>query len=143
MAKLTEWLRAPRARAVLGAVLALMVALLIFHAGVVVGSRHHFAEVRGLRMRAPFMGPVMLPHGFIEHGHGAVGIVASVATSTLTLTMRDGSSEAVRLATSTTVRGGASATTTAALAPGARVLILGEPDAGGVITAAAIQLLPY
>ena len=120
---------------VLAALGAFILALLIFHAGVVVGSRHH---ARGGRA---FSGRWELPHGFVEGGHGAIGTIESVATSSLTLMTRGGQAETVMFASGTAVHAAGSATSSAALMGGEHVLVLGTPDAAGRLVADVIRIL--
>ncbi len=120
-------------RIVLGTVGGLIVASLIFHAGVVAGERSarpQFGGDPGKNFRV-FLAPgVALPHGFIQSGHGAVGEVESVASSTFIIETREGTTQTVN------------ATDTSQLKVGSQVLIIGEPDESGHINAKIIRLLP-
>src|SRR5438552_3136508 len=82
-------------RRVLYIVLGIVAALLIFHAGLAAGSHRHSRDRDGFnrRPRAGFFS--RLPHGFIEEGHGVVGVVQSVATSSLTIATRSGALQTV------------------------------------------------
>lgn len=124
-------------RIALAAFAALVVALLIFHAGVSVGTRRAFRE-RGVAVGRP---PAGLPHVFIVRGHGAIGVVEQVATSTFTLRTRDGGNETVDLASTTAIRTAAGEATTTVLARGDTVMVLGTPGASGAIQADLIRIL--
>src|SRR4051794_25415138 len=82
----------------------IVVALLIFHAGVAYGERHAFGRMHGLgRGAPPEFG--MFTHSFIPQGHGAVGTITAVSSSTLTLQTRDGEVETVEVNVDTVVHG--------------------------------------
>ena len=120
--KNTKWL--------LRGALALVVALLIFHAGVVVGSHG------GMRGRAPEGGGpggmlgFMPDRGFVENGHGAVGTIATMTLPTFTLQTRDGLTEQVETGSSTYVTGGITGTL-GDLQSGQTVIIIGNPQTVG------------
>lgn len=108
----------------------LVVVVLIFHVGVVIGARHNFRPTHGMmgrEFRAPF-GGFMMPEGFMPQMHGAVGTVASVTLPTFIVTEQDGEQETVFLATTTLVRNDIQGATSTALMPGAHVIVLGWPD---------------
>jgi hypothetical protein len=110
-------------RIVLWSVAGVLLAFLIFHAGLVAGS------YRGMRHR----------------GHGVVGIIATVALPTLTITEPNGDTETVFLATTTRVESTSSGvgTSTSALVARKRVIIFGDPDeARERINAKVIHILP-
>lgn len=115
---------------------ALAIALLIFHAGFAIGSHRH--PPHGER-RFGFHG-AELPHGYVAGGHGAVGVVESVASSSVSLQLRDGSIETLRLTDKTTIRSSNGATSTTALTPGQHIVALGTPGADGVISADLIRI---
>lgn len=122
-----------------------IVALLIFHAGVVVGSHQHLRERPGAN-GAPvgMLGGIMPPQGFVESGHGAVGTVASVTLPTFTLQTRDGMLEKVETGSSTVVTGGSTGLASD-LTSGEKVIIIGDPaevDDQDDLDARIIHILP-
>ncbi len=100
-----------KTRWVLGICAALVVALLIFHAGAAMGSRHAFSR-----------------HGFFLGGHGAVGTIAALNLPTLVLSRRDGVQERVLLENETIIRTDSHDANTTDLAPGESVIVVGEPE---------------
>ena len=120
---------------------ALLLALLIFHAGVVFGShRGPFARPgmeRGFRPSF-FPGGFALPHGFIPNDHGAVGTVMELTLPTFTMETREGIVQTILVSTSTTIRTAGTGT----LTKGDQVIILGELDSQGRIDAKLIRVLP-
>ena len=136
---------APHARWIALAVAAVLVALLIFHAGLVAGTHQAPRPRGGMHGFRPSFGTpasFMLPDGYMPRGHGAVGTIATVTLPTLTITERSGDSETVLLAT-TTLIDSAQGTSSSMLIPGARVIIFGEPDETVErINAKVIHILP-
>lgn len=131
-------------RVAAGAIVALLLATLIFHAGVVVGSHRgqwgrHDAD-RGFR--SPFLpGGFEMPHGFIQNGHGAVGTISALSLPTFTMQTREGTDQTILVGTSTIIR--AMGTSSASsLSVGNKIVVLGEPDAQGRIDAKLIRVLP-
>ncbi len=143
-------------RITLGVVAALLVAALIFHAGVGFGERSALDRMRGhtaLDMLPPTgLFGIPLPHEFIPEGHGTIGAITAVASSTssFTLQARDGSSVTIDLRHDTRIITNspepASTPTTSALTVGTMVVVVGEPaqdsDAGQDIDARIIHILP-
>ncbi len=133
-------------RVVVGVIGALILALLIFHAGVVVGSRRdRFLFVRHGADRGfsfPFLlGGFALPYGgFIPNSHGAVGTITAVTLPTLSVETRGGTSETILVGTSTIIRNSGESTSLA-LSVGDQVVVLGEPDSQGRIDATLIRVL--
>ncbi len=130
---------AHRLRIALLTLAAIIVALLIFHAGIAVGSRRAFRDRGGDFAGRPPMG---LPHVFIANGHGAIGSVESISPTSFTLKTRAGETETVMLATTTAVRA-ASGSATTTLAAGETVLVLGTPSSQGAIKADVIRILNH
>lgn len=125
----------------------LILALLIFHAGVVFGShRNSFGGPSGRPsmdrgFRPPFLpGGFKLPHGFIQNAHGAVGAITAITLPTLTMETREGASKTIFVSTSTMIRGVRGADTTV-FAIGNEIIVLGEPDSQGRIDAKLIRVL--
>ncbi len=122
-----------------------MLALLIFHAGVVVGS-HRGERSRhevGHGFRPPFLpSGFELPHGFMSNTHGGVGtITAMVTPSTLTIQTREGVDQTVVVSTSTMIRGVRDTGTAPPLLVGDQIVVLGQPDNQGHINAKLIRVL--
>lgn len=122
----------------------LILALLIFHAGIVVGSRHNLFEHRNMEHRflfSFFPGGFMVPYyGFIPNNHGSVGTITAVTLPTLSLKTRAGTNKIVLISTSTLIRGENNAGTSSLVA-GDQVVVLGEPDSQGRIDAHLIHIL--
>lgn len=121
----------------------LLVALLIFHAGVVTGSHRHSPGRGGpgFGFRVPGFN-VQLPRGFIPNGHGSVGTIQSVSTSSITLQTRDGTTQTVLLTGKTSIRTASGAASSTALSVGQQVIILGTPNDDGTISADLIRATP-
>lgn len=131
-------------RIILWSATGILLAFLIFHAGLVAGAHRGLrSHGGGYGFRPPFGAPgFMLPDGFLPPGHGAVGIIATVALPTLTITQPNGDSKTVFLATTTRIDGPRS-TSASALVPGKRVIIFGDPDeVVEGINAKVIHILP-
>lgn len=132
----------------------LIVALLIFHAGAVVGSRRGPFNIpfdgpgamMEHRFRPPFLPTdIEFPHGFMRASHGAIGEITSVTTasSTFTVKTRDGSIRTVSITPSTLIKSDIGTSTEAgSLSSGMQVIILGEPNVEDTIDARVIRILP-
>lgn len=111
----------------------LLATILIFHAGSVYGeqrARMIFGAGPEKGFRVFFAPPGFdLPRGFVESGHGAVGVVQIVGSTTFTLETPTGEIKTVN------------ATNTPALKSGDRVIIVGEPDEAGNINAKVIRMM--
>ena len=119
-----------RTKLILGITGAVLLALLVFHAGVAFGVRQ--------ALRPPFGGPF---HSFIPPHHGAVGTITAVSTSTLTLAELDGETETISFGSSTVVEHDPLASST--LQTGERAVILGRPgDKEDALNAVLIRILP-
>ncbi len=117
---------------------AILLAALIFHAGVVYGShRSRFGRddvTRGFR--PPFFpGNFELPHGFLQNNHGAIGTITTISLPTFTMQTREGTSQTILMGSTTALRSNKT------LAPGDEVIVLGEPDSQGRIDAMLIRVL--
>ncbi len=115
---------------VLWGAVAILAALLIFHAGVVVGQqqplRGRMVLTNGKTSQG-MLGGIMPRQGFVENGHGAVGTIATVTLPTFTLESRDGLNQTIYAGTSTTVTGGQT-NDASALQSGEVVIVIGDPD---------------
>jgi len=116
-----------------------ILAALIFDAGVDVGAHR-----MGLGGPGRFMAfGVPLPHGYMTHGHGAVGTISNVGTSTVTIAEMDGDSDVVWVTGSTSIETSQGPGTLASLSAGMRVIVIGTPDeARDHIGATLIRVLP-
>ena len=128
---------------ILGAAAALLAA---FGLGAVVGYRHAiFASQWGRSYYANFSGP---RRGFMMGGaggpapamHGAAGQVLSIAGNTLVVKDLQGAEQSVAFSSSTDIRSAGAGTSSAALAPGAWVVVIGGPGATGQIDARFIRI---
>jgi hypothetical protein len=119
-----------------------VVGLLIFHAGVAYGERHAFGRMHGFGGTPP-PGFSLFSHSFIPEGHGAVGTIVKIATSTVTIQTRDGGTEVVAIRGDTEVQGHASSTA-ADLTVGLSIAVIGEPSksAANQIDAKLVRILP-
>ncbi|HWB33792.1 MAG TPA: hypothetical protein VG753_00510 [Candidatus Paceibacterota bacterium] len=145
---LEDRLFSPIGRWVLGGIAALIVALLIFHAGMVVGYNRAF-QFHGaprefsVRMGGPVgWGPSFsVPTSFIPEGHGIVGTISESGYPTFTITAPDGDDVPVVLATTTLIRGPQGDASTSALVPQRQIIILGDPDDAGRVDASFIRII--
>ncbi|MGH7936598.1 MAG: hypothetical protein ACREF8_06285 [Chthoniobacterales bacterium] len=109
---------------------ALLLAGLIFHAGVVVGSHEpvrYRGDDEGFHPPFPPFAGMTLPQGFIRGGYGAAGTITAVSLPTITIRTRDGATESIYVGTSTAVSG-TSSSSPATLAPGEFVIVIGDPS---------------
>jgi hypothetical protein len=121
----------------------LLVATLIFHAGVVFGTRQALYSERFPRdpRHSFFPGALRLPPGYVPGGHGAVGVITEVALPTVTIQMRDGSTDVVTVGTSTIIESTDGQNTTSSLVVGRPVVIIGAPGTLGGIGAKVIRVI--
>ena len=116
-----------------------VVGLLIFHAGFASGERHAFER---LHHGGTMLPEGFLPHGFIPDGHGMVGVIESVGSSTLTVRTRDGNTEYVEVGSTTIIHADPSATTSQPQV-GSGIVIIGNPDdSANELDARFIRLTP-
>lgn len=147
MKEFQDFMSSRRTRA-LGLVLgAFVLALLIFHAGIVVGehrgrfSRAYERNRDGSFRPAFFPGDFVMPHTFLRGAHGAVGTVSSVsdaAPRVVTLRTREGENSTILVATTTLIQSVTGADT---LSEGDQIIALGEPDDQGRIQATMVRIL--
>ena len=145
MSELKDFISSGWGRRVLSGLGVLLIALLIFHAGVSIGSRRHFQGRGGPGFgfrAAPGFFEVRMPRGFIQNGHGTVGTVESVSTSSIMVDTRDGSSQTVLLTDATVIRSGGGDASSTAVSVGQQVIVLGTPNDDGSISANLIRSLP-
>lgn len=151
MATLEDYFFVKKTKWILWGVFALIIAALIFHAGIVVGSHRPFMQGRGqgggFEAQIPFGGEVALPQGFIPGSHGALGTIATVTLPTLTLTTRDGMTLTVKVDSGTQIVGATpeGTSTSASLSVGEMVIVVGDPDdtsPNGAVDARLIRIFP-
>jgi hypothetical protein len=138
MATLEDYLFVKNTRWIWWGAAAFILALLIFHAGYVLGSRRGapLGAVRQVRVYG-FGMPGMMPQAFISGGHGAAGTIATVTLPTFILKEEDGDIEYVVVSATTTIlwhQPGMPPTPTSsgALVPQQHVVILGTPGSGEI-----------
>lgn len=127
--------------------LGLLAGALVFHAGVVVGSHNRMLGGRsaegGFEARMPFgTAGVMLPQGFVQGGHGALGTIDTVSLPTFTVITRDGNTLYIKTSSSTQLSG---VPNLDALQSGEMAVIIGEPsdsDTESQINARFIRVTP-
>lgn len=136
-------------RTILWVIGGVVVTFLIFHAGLVVGSHQGLrpradGTERGFRPSLGFgFGMPTLPDGYMPRGHGAVGVITSVALPTMMIEEPDGDSETVLLATTTLIDSASYAASSSALTAGMHVIVFGDPDESVErINAKVIHVLP-
>lgn len=143
---LKEKFSSPHAHFVLFSIGAVVISLLIFHAGFVAGAHNRFPlsqeQSRGWNFQAPGFGTVHVPHAFIMRGHGIVGIVQNISSSSLTIQTREGETQTVALTSTTQFRNLDGSASSTALVKGLGVMVLGAPDANGQISAEVIRIVP-
>ncbi len=122
----------------------LFLAVLIFHAGISVGSHRHVSPRNDASwgFRAPGGFNIRMPRGFISNGHGAVGTIQSVASSSVSLKTRDGRTQTVLLTGATTIKNSAGYASSSPLSVGQQIVVLGTPDSDGNIAADLIRVMP-
>jgi len=131
-------------RYVLWGAFAIIVALLIFHAGIVIGS--HQSMRRGSGERPPGMLDGIMPNEAFIGDHGAVGTIATVTLPSFILSTRGGISQLIETSTSTTITGGPTGSVSD-LTRGETVIIIGDPrendiDSQGDLDARLIKIIP-
>jgi hypothetical protein len=112
-----------------GGAAAIILGLLIFHAGLIVGF--HDAQHRG--------------KGFVPGGHGAVGIITAIALPSVTLQTRDGGTTTILVASSTPILRASDELSPSALAVGDAVIVIGDPndtDDAGAVDARLVRIMP-
>ncbi len=144
MEKIKKIISSGKVHVIASIVGAFVLALLIFHAGIVVGSRHNLFERHNAKHDFSFSffpnGFMMPYYGFIPNNHGSVGTITAVTLPTLSLRTRAGTNKIVLISPSTLIRG-ENDTGTSSLVAGDQIIVLGEPDSQGRIDAHLIHVL--
>lgn len=122
----------------------LLLALLVFQAGIMVGYRKAvFSRQLGNNFYRAFEGPSPKgDKGPIPGGHGSAGFIASIASSTIVVVGPDGIEKMVSIGTTTDIRRFRDVISAGDLKTGEFVVAIGNPGEDGVISARAIRVLP-
>ncbi len=144
-------------KAVLWIAGAVVVLLIAFKAGEFVGySKAGYSYRWGENVYRTYMGPRFgggmmngggmmggfLPTQDFLAGHGVAGPVLRVAMPTFVVQDRDGAEKIVEVTSSTAIRYMHSSLSAGELVAGMSVMVIGSPDASGVIEARLIRVLP-
>ena len=122
------------------ALASLAFALLVFQAGIIVGyKKASFSRQLGNNFYRAFDGGFP---GSLPGGHGSVGFVASLASSSIVVIGPDGIEKVVAVGTTTDIRKFRDPIQVTDLMIGDFVAALGTPGADGIISARAIRVLP-
>jgi hypothetical protein len=124
----------------------LVIAIVIFEAGVFVGFHkaafaYGWEQNYGRNFGDP-RGALGFPDRALPIGHGADGRVISVSKGSFVVVGGDEAEKTIRVSSSTIIRAASGATTSAALANGSYVVVIGEPDASGTVSAQLVRILP-
>jgi Domain of unknown function (DUF5666) len=137
--------QSPKARAVGALGLSVMLALVIFQAGIEVGyKKASFSRSLGNNFSRVFEGPkaASAPYEGIPGGHGATGAIASVSSSTMVIIGPDKVEKIVIMDGSTEIRKFRDTIASKDLRVGDMVIALGTPDGDGKIVARLVRVLP-
>lgn len=122
----------------------LIIALILFEAGVAVGYRQaSFAAHWQENYARNFGDPVrmmVLPRG-IPNGNGAFGAVVSVALPQFVVDGKGEPEKTVTVGTTTIIRGAAGTASAADIAPGTFVVVIGDPGTDGSVNARFVRIL--
>lgn len=131
------------ARIALSVIGVIVLSALIFHAGLSIGSHSRFRDRDDSRyeFQAPGGFSVRMPRGYIQEGHGVVGTVESVATSSLVLKSRDGAEQTVLLTDDTSVRNRFGDASSTAITVGDQAVVIGTPNEDGTVSASVIRVM--
>ncbi len=143
MKKIEKMINSGKVRVIASIMGALILALLIFHAGIVVGSRHDLFGRHDMNhgFSFPFLlGDFMPSYGFIQNNHGSVGTIIAVTPTMLSIKTRAGTNRTILISTSTVIRGDNDVGITS-LAAGDQIVVLGEPDSQDRLDAHFIHIL--
>ncbi len=124
-----------------------LAAIILFRVGVTVGfheARESYGMGEDYFYRAVGGHPGISEEfvGAIPGAYGAAGTVMSVTVPTFVVSQPDQTEKIIRMATTTAIRFERTNTTTAAIAPGSFVVVVGTPGANDELDATLIRLLP-
>ncbi len=133
---MSDFFKLPKTRTLLYTLSGILVLLVVFGAGIVVGYRRALFAVawsgRMFRHMPGAFGPF--------DAHGVAGEVTQVSTSTITVVSSDGNERTVSISSGTLIRGMTGALTMAEIKAGDRVTILGDPEPDGQVFARFIRV---
>ena len=124
----------------------LVIALVVFEAGVFVGFHkasfaYGWEENYGRNFGDPH-GSFGMPGAGLPNEHGADGKIVSVGPTSFIVMSGNEVEKTVTFASSTVIRIGRDATTSAALTHGSYVVVIGDPDASGTVAAELVRVFP-
>lgn len=138
----------PKGRVTAGIVLSLVLALVVFQAGVAVGyKKAEFSGRTGDRFFRVWGGEkgvraaMPLPDDFIG-GHGAAGRVVSVSLPTFFVATPDNLEKEVFVDSGTVVRKFRASVAASDIQPDEFVVVLGDPETDGRIRAKLVRVMP-
>lgn len=135
-------------RGIVLGILAVVIILIIFQAGVAVGYRRAlFSDEFGGAYSRMFDDDHMSgSHGLfgegMESGHGTAGPIISINLPEIVVGGTNNLEKIVTIGTTTVIRNGMQTVASKDLAIGQSVIVLGRPDEGGHITADLIRVVP-
>ena len=127
---------------------ALLVILLIFQAGIMVGYRRGFFASNWNGAHGQIMDePDSIFAPFVHDSddinpHGAVGNIVSVRLPSILIKGPNSAEQVITISSTTAIRFIHSNASTSDLVPGNQVIIIGEPKDNGSISAAFIRIMP-
>jgi hypothetical protein len=145
MAEFKKIISSPSVRWTLTGIGVVLLFMLIFHAGFVAGMRTQFPPMPGdirFGIRTPGFGNVELPRGFVPNGHGSVGIVQEIGTSSLELLTRDGMTLGIRATGETVIFAGREEAAFSVIKIDDQLVVLGRPEGAEMINADVIRIVP-
>lgn len=133
-------------RTIFALLVALLVVLVIFEAGVLFGMHQARSSYRwGEAYQRNFGGPAggFIPRpGSTPNGHGVFGVIASTSASSFIITGPNHPEQTIRVGGDTVIRNGTQDVSAASLSVGAYVVVIGIPGSDGVIDAKLIRITP-
>ncbi len=126
----------------------LLVILLIFQAGVLMGYRQGFFASNWNGAHGQYMtSPDSIFAPFIHDSddvnpHGAIGNIVSIHFPSLLIKGPNSAEQVVNISSTTSIRFMHGNASTSDLVPGNSVIIVGEPQSNGSISAAFIRIMP-
>ena len=132
---------------VVGGILEIILLLLVFRFGMVVGfQKANFNENWGRNygrfFGEPRQGFFTPDNGGIRSAFGNAGTVISVGSSTIVIKSNDNNEKTIAVTTSTVIRAGASTLSLGDIKVGDPLVAIGEPGQNGEIVAAFIRVFP-
>jgi hypothetical protein len=141
------WIRRTVANRIAVGIVILVVVIMIFQAGMLVGYRkaafsyhlhqnyfQNFGEAPGAM---GFMGDRNAPNS-----HGSAGVIVSVASDAVTVSSPGRAEQVIKISSSTEIRKLGTTITEADLMPGNFIIVIGEPNTAGEIEARLVRVMP-